>query len=183
MYLRESRQKRADRSVLTRLQLAENLWDAEKQRARVQIVYNCGRADDPASTERLRRLAKSILRRCAPEEIVAENPDRHFVNAWNHGDLCVLEQLWRRVGIPEVIAEVLAGRKFGFDVERALFATVANRALAPASKLYCYEQWLKEEVHLDGAANLCSTCTGPWTCSRRTRARSRRPCTSAWRIF
>jgi hypothetical protein len=154
MYLRESRQKRTDGSVLTHLQLAENLWDAEKQRAQVKIVYNCGRADDAATTERLRRLARSILRRCAPEEIVAENPDWQVVNAWDHGDLYVLEQLWRRLGIPEVIAEVLAGRKFDFDVERALFAMVANRALAPSSKLYCYEQWLKEEVHLDGAANL-----------------------------
>ncbi|MBK7249889.1 MAG: IS1634 family transposase [Gammaproteobacteria bacterium] len=154
MYLRESRQKRADGSVLTHLQLAENLWDPEKQRARVQILYNCGRADDEATTARLRRLAKSILRRCAPEEIVAENPDWQVVNAWDHGDLYVLEQLWRRLGIPEVLAEVLAGRKFDFDVERALFAMIANRALAPSSKLYCYEQWLKEEVHLEGAAAL-----------------------------
>jgi hypothetical protein len=120
MYLRESRQKRADGSVLTHLQLAENVWDPEQRRARVQIVYNCGRSDDPASTERLRRLARSVLRRCAPEEIVA----------------------------------VLAGRKFDFDVERALFAMVAIRALAPASKLYCYTQWLQEDVHLDGAAQL-----------------------------
>ena len=154
MYLRESRQKRADGSVLTHLQLAENVWDAEKRRAQVQIVYNCGRADDPASTERLRRLARSILRRCAPEQIVADNPDWQVVNAWSYGDLYVLEQLWRRLGLPEVLASVLAGRKFDFEVERALFAMVANRALAPASKLYCYTQWLQEDVRLDGAARL-----------------------------
>lgn len=154
MYLRESRQKRADGSVLTHLQLAENVWDAERQRAQVRIVYNCGRADDPANTERLRRLAKSILRRCAPEEILAEHPEWQLLEAWPHGDLYVLEALWERVGIPQVLSEVLAGRKFDFDVERALFAMVANRALAPASKLYCYEQWLREEVHLEGAAAL-----------------------------
>ena len=154
MYLRESRQKRADGSVLTHLQLAENRWDAQKQRARVEIIYNCGRADDAQNTDRLRRLARSILRRCAPEEIVAENPEWQVVNAWNHGDLYVLEQLWQRVGIPQVIAEVRAAHKFDFEVERALFAMVANRALAPSSKLYCYEQWLKEEVHLEGAGSL-----------------------------
>ncbi len=154
MYLRESRQKRTDGSVLTHLQLAENRWDAQKQRARVEIIYNCGRADDAANTDRLRRLARSILRRCAPEEIVAENPEWQVVNAWNHGDLYVLEQLWQRVGIPQVIAEVRAAHKFDFEVERALFAMVANRALAPSSKLYCYEQWLKEEVHLEGAGSL-----------------------------
>ena len=154
MYLRESRQKRTDGSVLTHLQLAENRWDAQKQRARVEIIYNCGRADDAANTDRLRRLARSILRRCAPEEIVAENPEWQVVNAWNHGDLYVLEQLWQRVGIPQVIAEVRAAHKFDFEVERALFAMVANRALAPSSKLYCYEQWLKEEVHLEGPGSL-----------------------------
>jgi len=31
----------------------------------------------------------------------------------------------------------------GFDVERALLAMVANRALAPYSTLYCCQQWLK----------------------------------------
>lgn len=154
MYLRESRQRRADGSVLTHLQLAENVWDPEKQRARVQILYNCGRADDAASTERLRRLARSILRRCAPEEIVAENPSWQVVNAWPYGDLYVLEALWRRVGIDAVIGEICGGRRFDFDVERALFAMVANRACAPSSKLYCYEQWLREEVHLEGGAAL-----------------------------
>jgi hypothetical protein len=154
MYLRESRQKRADGSTLTYLQLAENVWDPEKRRARVQIVYNCGRADDATTTERLRRLARSILRRCAPEEIVAANPDWQVVNAWNYGDLYVLEQLWHRLGLPEVLRSVLNGRKFNFAVERALFAMVANRAIAPASKLYCYLQWLHEDVHLPGTAQL-----------------------------
>ena len=138
MYLRESRQKRADGSLLTHLQLAENLWDPERQRSQVKIIYNCGRAEDTQTTERLRRLAHSILRRCAPEEIVAENPAWQLVQAYSYGDLYVLEQLWRRLGVNEVIGEVLGRRRFEFDVERALFAMVANRALAPCSKLYCY---------------------------------------------
>jgi hypothetical protein len=154
MYLRESRQKRVDGSVLTHLQLAENVWDPEKQRAQVKILYNCGRADDAASTERLKRLARSILRRCAPEEIVAENPSWQVVNAWPYGDLYVLEQLWQRLGIGEVIHEVCGARKFDFNLERALFAMVANRACAPASKLYCYEQWLREEVRIEGTETL-----------------------------
>ena len=77
-----------------------------------------------------------------------------LVNAWPYGDLYVLEQLWRRLGIGEVIAQICGGRKFDFDIERALFALVANRACAASAKLYGYEQWLKEEVHLEGAAGL-----------------------------
>jgi len=70
MYLRESKQTRADGSVVTYLQLAENVWDAAKGRSQARIVHNCGRSDDAEVVERLRRLAKSILRRCSPDEIV-----------------------------------------------------------------------------------------------------------------
>lgn len=62
----------------------------------------------------------------------------------------MLEQLWRRLGV----AEVLEKRQLGFAVERALFAMVANRACAPCSKLYCYAQWLAEEVRIEGTEGL-----------------------------
>jgi hypothetical protein len=48
MYLRASRQKRTDGSIITHLQLAESTWDPVKKRSQVRILYNCGRADDPA---------------------------------------------------------------------------------------------------------------------------------------
>ena len=151
MYLRETRQKRVDGSVLTHLQLAESVWDPAKGQSKINIVYNCGRADDPEVAERLRRLARSILRRCSPEEVVAEDASWNLIDAWPYGDLYVLEQLWRRLGFDEVIAEVVGKRKLGFAVERALFAMVANRACAPSSKLYCYERWLSEDVCIEGA--------------------------------
>ena len=152
--MRTSRQKRTDGSTLEHLQLAENVWDPEKKRSRVQIVHNFGRADDPAVAERLRRLARSILRRCAPEEILAQDPSWRLIDAWPYGEIYVLEALWRRLGIAEAITEVVGRRKFGFPVERALFAMVANRVCAPVSKLYCWEQWLTEEVRIKGTEGL-----------------------------
>ncbi len=154
MYLRESKQKRADGSVVTHLQLAENVWNAERRRSEARILCNCGRADDAAVTERLRRLAKSILRRCSPEEIVAEEGNWRLICAWPYGEIYVLEALWQRLGISEVITEQASARRLGFNVARALFAMVANRALAPCSKLYCYEQWLREDVKIVGAEGL-----------------------------
>ena len=71
MFLRESKQKRAGGAVVTHLQFAESVWNKAAQHADTQIVYNFGRADDPAVRERLRTLARSILRRVAPEEILA----------------------------------------------------------------------------------------------------------------
>ena len=149
MYLRETRQKRADGSLVTHLQLAESVWNPHKKRSEVRIVYNCGRADDPQSAERLRQLARSILKRCAPEEIVAQAPQWRLVDAWPYGALYALEAIWHRLGIGEVIAQALAYRKVDFAVERALFAMVANRACAPGSKLSCYDQWLRDDVRSD----------------------------------
>jgi hypothetical protein len=102
MYLRESRQKLAN-GTLTHLQLVESVWNPAKRRSEIRIVFNCGRAGDPAVTERLRRLAHSILRRCSPEEIVAGDGSWQLINAWPYGDAYVLQALWERLGLDEII--------------------------------------------------------------------------------
>ena len=154
MYLRETRQKRADGSLVTHLQLAESTWNRQKKRSEVRILYNCGRADDPRTAERLRKLARSILKKCDPEQIVEHDPQWRLLDAWPHGALYVLELIWKRLGIAEIIAEQLESRQIDFALERALFAMVANRACAPSSKLYCYEQWLRDDVRIEGTETL-----------------------------
>jgi hypothetical protein len=155
MFLRESKQKRAGGEVVTHLQFAESIWNKATQRADTVIVYNFGRADDPQVRERLRALARSILRRVAPEEIVAARPEWKLVDAWPYGDLYVLEQLWTQIGMPERLPALTQDdTRRTLPVERACFAMVANRCCAPASKLYCYEQWLREDVRLAGGASL-----------------------------
>ena len=176
---RETRQKRADGSVITHLQLAESVWNPHTKRSEVRIVSNCGRvADDPHSAERLGTLARSILNRCAPEEIVQQAPQWRVLNAWPYGALSVLEAVWKRLGIPDVISEQLASRHVDFAVDRALFAMVANRGLRPpSSKRYCYEQWLREGVRLDGTDTLAlHHLYRDWMCLKPTRKPSSTPC-------
>jgi hypothetical protein len=48
---------------------------------------------------------------------------------------------------------VLGGRRFGTDIERVLFALVANRALAPASKLAAAD-WVSCDVAIPGLAGM-----------------------------
>jgi transposase len=48
---------------------------------------------------------------------------------------------------------VLGARRFSTDVERVLFALVANRALAPASKLAAAE-WASKDAHIPGLAGM-----------------------------
>lgn len=154
MFLRVSKQRLRNGAVLEHYQLAESVWDRQKKRSRTSVLYSFGRVDDPAVVERLRKLAHSILRRCSPEEIVAEMPGWRLVDAWPFGPVFAFEALWKRIGLDEIIERLSRTKKVRFPVERALFAMCANRALAPSSKLYCYEQWLREEVRIDGTAKL-----------------------------
>src|SRR5438132_14344972 len=96
MYLRETHQKRADGTVLTHLQLAESVWNPQKKRSEVRIVSNCGRAEDPQTAERLRQLARSILKKCAPHEIVEQDPQWRLHDSWPLSPLAVLEASWKR---------------------------------------------------------------------------------------
>lgn len=154
MFLRVTKQKRVDGITLAHYQLAESYWDKAAKQSRTRIIHNFGRVDDPDVVERLRRLARSILRKCSPEEFAADGSGWRVRDAWPFGHLYVLEILWKRLGIADAIASALQGRRLGFDVERALFAMVANRACAPCSKLYCYEQWLREDVRIEGTDKL-----------------------------
>ena len=151
MYLRVTRQKRKDGSFLSHFQIAHNSWDPVRQRSRVHILHNVGRTDDPRAAQALRRLARSILQRCDPQQLADRLPDCRLVHAWPFGDLFVLDALWQRLGLPQVLARARADHpRLAFDVERALFALVANRACAPASKRHCCLQWLAEDVRLPG---------------------------------
>ncbi len=153
MYLRTTKRRNGDGQEIAYFQLAENVWDAKRGYAVAKVVYNFGRADQ-VDGEMLRRLAGSILR--AVGDGVAPAEDVKVLDTWPFGGIWVLEQLWNELGIPRLLRE-RAGRHKTLTVrsfERAIFAMVANRSLDPYSKLYCWEQWLREEVFLPSASRL-----------------------------
>jgi hypothetical protein len=65
------------------------------------------------------------------------------------GGTDVLDGLWRRLGIDTAMTRLLAKRRGNAPFERVLFALVANRALAPSSKLAAAD-WISHDVHIDG---------------------------------
>ena len=154
MYLRTTKRRNADGSEVRYYQLAENTWDRERGCAVAQVVYNFGRADQ-LEAEKLRRLAKSILRVFSDDAaVLAEPGDISVRDSWPYGGVYLLEQLWKELEIPAVLKAHARTRRTAVPFERALFAMVANRALSPYSKLYCWEQWLREEVFLPSAQEL-----------------------------
>jgi hypothetical protein len=126
---------------VTPLPWAESGWKPPTKRAEVRMVATGGRADDPPRLERLRTRARSIRTRCAPAEIVPQAPPWRWLHAWPDGTRDVLEAVWQRLGLPDVISEPLACRPVDLAVERARFAMGANRACAPSAKLSCDEPW------------------------------------------
>jgi transposase len=154
MYLRKISRKNRDGSVVTYLQLAHNQRDPATGVVKAQVLHSFGRADE-LDPEALRRLAQSLLRYADPEALerlraqeASEVPALEVLSSREHGGLHVLDALWRELSLPQLLASVVPGAPPYF--ERAVFAILANRALAPASKLGLYERWL-ETVHLPGA--------------------------------
>ena len=64
----------------------------------------------------------------------------------------IFERLWHETGCQAVLQDLLAGRRFEFAVERAVFLTVLHRLLPPGSDRAA-DKW-KEDYLLDGAADL-----------------------------
>jgi transposase len=153
MYLRETKRRNADGSVVRYFQLAENTWDAARGCAVAKVIYSFGRADQ-LDRESLRRLSASILRVCDDQAVRKPEEDVTVRDAWPYGGVYVLEQLWRELGVDKVLARCAKKAGTAQPFERALFAMVANRALEPYSKLYCWEQWLREEVFLPSAREI-----------------------------
>ena len=65
------------------------------------------------------------------------------------GTVHLLDALWRQLGVDAALRKVLGPRRFSTDVERVLFALVANRAIDPTSKLAAAE-WVTYDVAIPG---------------------------------
>jgi hypothetical protein len=151
MYLRTTSQKRKDGSVVRYLQLAHNVWNAEKGRSDATVLYNFGR-EDAQTRDTLERLVRSLSRYLHPgEPEIGEPalPDFAFVESRPLGGAYVLDALWHSLGIGETITRLLGKGHRDRRAERALFALVANRALSPSSKLAASE-WVDKDTEIPG---------------------------------
>jgi hypothetical protein len=152
MYVKTSVRKTKNGEVRY-LQLAHNEWDAEKGRSVPRVIYGFGR-EDQLDKEAVRRLVASLSRLLEPGDAPpAGDGGLEFAESRPYGGAYVLGQLWKRLGIGAILAGLASsGRGRPRDAaaaERVLFGLVANRALAPSSKLAASE-WMSRDVHIDG---------------------------------
>jgi hypothetical protein len=136
------------------LQLAHNEWDPARGRSVPKVIYGFGR-EDQLDKEAVRRLVASLSRLLEPGDLPAAGGGGglEFAESRTFGGAYVLDRLWQRLGIGAILAGLASsGRGRPRDAEaaeRVLFGLVANRALAPSSKLAASE-WMSRDVHIDG---------------------------------
>lgn len=126
------------------LQLVEAYRNDQGQ-PRVRVIANLGRLDK-LSPERLDPLINGLNRAVGR----AENTSSEVVqeSGRSYGDVFVLHELWRDLGIDKALQRALRSSRRGFDAEALIRAMVFNRLCAPESKLGCL-RWL-ETVAMPG---------------------------------
>src|SRR5690606_34167585 len=118
-----------------------------------EVLLNLGR-EDRLDADGLRRLVRSINRYLgepdtAGDDGIEAGDGLSILSSRPMGVAWLLDGLWRQLGVDTALTTVLGGRKFTTDVERVLFALVANRAIDPASKLAAAE-WASNDVAIVG---------------------------------
>jgi len=115
------------------LQIVENRW--EDGRPRQRVIATLGRLDQLQQSGQLdallvsgARLARSVLLLSAHAK--GQLPT---ITTRRIGPALVFQRLWQQTGCQRVIEQLLDGRHFEFDVERAIFLTVLHRLFAPGS--------------------------------------------------
>lgn len=122
------------------LYLVESVRDGG--RVRQQIVRALGRKDVLLASGELDRLVASLARHSERAMILSEM-EAGRLSCTRIGGPLLFGRLWERLGIADVLADLLRGRGFDFAVERAVFVAVLHRLFVSGSDRAC-EKWMAD---------------------------------------
>ena len=155
MYIRTTKRKNKDGSVVEYYQLAHNERDPETKKPVARIIHSFGRADQ-LDRDGLGRLCKSIARVCNLKVSDLSEEDRittaeiglpkdlKLIKTFGFGCVMAIEALWERFGIGSIIRQICKDNRIDPVYERALFAMTANRLCEPESKMGVWDRWLSK---------------------------------------
>jgi len=159
MYIRTISRKNKDRSKVTYVQLAHNERDSKKGYSKAKVLYNFGRIEN-LDVGQLRRLVKSISRFLPPEDaleaqVLSKHRGQDFKFTWSrsYGGAYLLSALWQQLHFRPMLEKRVSKRLFKTPIADAIFAMVANRCLAPSSKLSITE-WIERDVFIPKVSTL-----------------------------
>src|SRR3954447_9731958 len=172
----------------TYLQIVENRRQDGVHRQ--HVIATLGRVDELAASGALASLLASGARLCDQVMLLSaleRDAEGLHLSTRRIGGPLLFGRLWEQTGCEAVIKELLAGRGFALDVERAIFATVLHRLFASGSDRAC-DKWIEDYTvpgtdelalhHLDRAMTGGAHRTrsmGPALARRGAGRRGRRP--------
>ena len=156
MYLRTTKRKNKDGSVVEYYQLAHNKRHPVTRKPVAKIIHNFGRTDE-LDRAQLVRLCRSIARVCgltvldpldqqhqALHAEVGLPGDLKIKNTVSFGCVLAIEALWERLGLKRTFSDIIKRKQLKVPYERALLAMTANRLCDPESKLGVWHRWLSK---------------------------------------
>jgi hypothetical protein len=127
----------------------ESVRDGKTVRQRT--IKALGRKDVLVASGELDRLAASIARH-GERSLILSDIDAGRIASRRIGGPLLFGRLWQRLGIGDVLEEVLEGRQFGFAVERAVFIGTLHRLFVSGSDRDC-ANWMAD-YGIEGAEGL-----------------------------
>jgi transposase len=136
----------------TYLQVVEN--SREGRKVKQHVLCTLGRMDKLLDSGKIDGLVESLLRFNKNLQVINlyKQNQLKVISDVSIGPSLIFERLWHELGIDTVIKEVLEGRRYNFDIERAIFLTVLHRLFAPGSDRAA-EKW-KQDFFIQGASKI-----------------------------
>jgi hypothetical protein len=115
------------------LQIVENRW--ENGRPRQRVLATLGRIDQLQESGQLDALLVSGARFAQSVLLLSAHAKGQLpiIISRRIGPALIFQRLWQQIGCQHVIEQLLQGRRFELDIERAIFLTVLHRLFAPGS--------------------------------------------------
>lgn len=166
MYLRTTKRKNKDGSIVEYFQLAHNERHPVTRKPVAKIIHNFGRTDQ-LDREQLVRLCRSIARACGLTVIDPHDDDQETASPSGEyladglkieetvtlGTVMVIEAIWEKIGLRKTFCDIARINNLPEIYERALLAMTANRLCAPESKLGVWDRWI-DMVYLPSCRTL-----------------------------
>lgn len=132
------------------LQIVENRRENGKVVQRV--LTTLGRLDQMSEKGEVEALVRSLSRFSERTLLILSEKSKVSASAMKIGPALIFERLWKELGIGSIVSSLVAERKFGFSVERALFLTVLHRLFVSGSDRGC-EKW-RRNYRIDGTEDI-----------------------------
>ena len=132
------------------LQIVENR--KEKGKVKQRVIATVGRMDQLHDKGRVETLIRSLSRFSEQALLILSGKSDVKANSLTIGPPLIFQRLWEKSGVQDVIRHLLGGRKFEFDVERAIFLTLLHRLMTSGSDRHC-DRW-KRDYLIPGTEDL-----------------------------